>query len=426
MSNVDVVISSPVDTYSGYGARSRDFIKALIEARPDWDIKLLSQRWGNTRFGYLDDHIETDLKSRIIPNLSKKPKVWIQISVPNEFQPVGEYSIGVTAGIETTAAAAPWIEGCNRMDLILGSSNHSKDVLNETSYDLTDNKSQQTQTLKNETPIEVLFEGLDTTKYFKDPENTSFDLKEVKESFAFLTVGHWLKGDVGQDRKNIGYTIKAFLEVFKNKEKQPALILKTSKSNASIMDREELLTLINKIKKTVKGRLPSIYLIHGDLSDAQINDLYNSPKIKAMVSFTKGEGFGRPLLEFSTTGKPIIASDWSGHTDFLHKDYSTLVPGKLTEVHESAVVDNMIIKESSWFTPDDGSAGTALKEVFKNYKKFVPLGRKQRRHTLDNFTYEHMVEKLDDIVEKYVPEFPEEAILNIPKLNLPKLKKIDG
>jgi hypothetical protein len=123
------IISCPIDTYSGYGARSRDLAKALINLYPDWDIKLLSQRWGNTRFGYLLDHNESDLVSRLIGSFEGTPDVWIQITIPNEFKASGKYNIGITAGIETTVADYTWIQGCNRMNLVLVSSKHSKDVL---------------------------------------------------------------------------------------------------------------------------------------------------------------------------------------------------------------------------------------------------------------------------------------------------------
>ena len=93
------------------------------------------------------------------------------------------------------------------------------------------------------------------------------------------------------------------------------------------MDRYDILKKINMVKKSCGGNiktLPPVYLLHGDLDDAQMNELYNHHKIKAMVSLTHGEGFGRPLLEFATTGKPIMASDWSGQVDFLNKGYTTL------------------------------------------------------------------------------------------------------
>jgi len=427
MSKVQCVVSSPVDTYSGYGARSRDFIKALIKAKPEWDVKLLSQRWGNTRFGFLDDHKELDLKSRIIPNMTQQPEVWVQISVPNEFKKIGKFSIGVTAGIETTICDASWIQGCNNMDLILTSCNHSKEVFEQTKYDYKDNRTGQTGVIELQKPVEVLFEGLDTDTYRKvDSKENTFDLSSIKETFCYLVVGHWMQGNFGHDRKNIGYTVKAFLETFKNKNNPPALILKTSQVGSSIIDRETILEKIDEIRKSVKGTLPNIYLLHGEVTDQEMNHLYNHPKIKAMVSFTKGEGFGRPLLEFTTTGKPVIASGWSGQLDFLHKEYAVLIPGELENVDKSAAVKNMILEQGKWFKPNDGAVGQALKNSFKKYKDYLKLSRKHTQYTLDNFTFQHMTEKLKNLLEGKVPEFPKQVNLNLPKTNisLPKLKKI--
>jgi glycosyltransferase involved in cell wall biosynthesis len=321
-----VVVSCPIDTYSGYGARSRDLVKALIETKK-YDVKILSQRWGNTRFGYLDDHNETDLASRVIPNLNAKPDIWIQISVPNEFQKVGTYNIGVTAGMETTLVHQSWIEGCNRMDLILTSSTHSVNTFKQTTYEEREqNTNRVVRKIKLEVPIDIIFEGVDLTKYFNHGK-AKLDLSEIKESFCYLLVGHWMQGDFGEDRKNVGYTIKSFLEAFKNKPNPPALILKTMQVGTSIMDRNRILKKVDALRKTVKGKLPNVYLMHGELSDTQVNDLYNHPKVKVMVSHTKGEGYGRPLAEFAAIGKPIICSGWSGHTDFLSRDHTVLIGG---------------------------------------------------------------------------------------------------
>ena len=431
------IVSSPVDTFSGYGARSRDFIKSLIKAKGDeWDIKLLSQRWGSTPFGFLDDNIEdeADLKSRIIGSGSQiptQPDVWFQITVPNEFQKVGKHlSIGVTAGIETTICDPSWIEGCNRMDLILASSEHSKTVFENSQFEQKDPNSNKTiAIIKLSTPVEVLFEGVDLNKYFKStPPKTDLtsELSKIKEDFAFLFVGHWLQGEFGEDRKNVGYMVKAFLEVFKGKTNAPALIMKTNSATTSIMDRNSMLDKIEHIRKTVKGRLPNIYLLHGDLEDEDINDLYNHSKVKAMVSFTKGEGFGRPLLEFSVTEKPVIASGWSGHIDFLDKDAAVLVGGELKPIHKSAVVANMLIEDSHWFAPNDGQAGYALKEVFENYKKYIPLAKKQANISKSKFSLDKMTERLGQILNEKTQPIPKFIPLSLPKLNqleLPKLKK---
>ena len=420
-----LVLSAPVDTYSGYGARARDFAKALI-ALQTYDVKILSQRWGNTPFGFLNHHGEAGLMSRVITKLNGQPDVWIQLTVPNEFQPVGKFNIGVTAAMETTLCDPSWVQGVNRMNLTLVSSEHSKQSLLNSTFEQKDkNTGQIMGKIQVEKPIEVLFEGVNLMSYMPPKEN-KLDLSMINESFCFLTVGHWLPGALGEDRKNIGYTVKAFLESFKNKPTPPALILKTSASTASIMDREDILNRIDDIRKTVKGKLPNIYLFHGDIKDSLLNQLYHHPKVKAMVSLTKGEGFGRPLLEFSFAKKPIIASGWSGHVDFLDKDLCNLVGGELTQVHPSAVQKNVILAEASWFTPDAAKVHQAFKRVFKHYKDELVKAKKLGSRNIKEFELSKMAEKLDSYLTKYVPEFPKQINLDLPKLNLPKLKKAES
>ena len=428
MGKKSVVISCPADTYSGYGARSRDFIKALLKLE-EYDVKILSQRWGNCRFGYLKDHNEDDLYSRIIPQLTAQPDIWIQCTVPNEFQKIGKYNIGLTAGIETTVCHNSWLDGCNRMDLVIVSAQHAKEVFEKTTFDIKNNQTGQIQgQIKVNTPIEVLFEGGDVSKYlpkkYDNRGSVTRELNKIKESFCFINVGHWMQGDYGHDRKNIGYTVKSFLETFKNKKNAPALILKTQQVGTSIIDREEILRRINHLRGQVKGTLPNIYLFHGEVSDDEINEFYNHPKVKAMVSHTKGEGFGRPLLEFALVNKPIIVSGWSGHLDFLDKDFSIMLGGKLENVHPSAQVKNLILGEGQWFTPDDSQTGHAYKEILKNYKKYLTLAKRQGYKIRTNFSFDAMVNQLKMILDGRLPKFPEQVELTLPKLELPKLEKL--
>jgi glycosyltransferase involved in cell wall biosynthesis len=426
MSKPTIVVSCPVDTYSGYGARARDFVQSIIDT-DKYDVKILSQRWGGTRFGYLKDHNNESLASRIIPQLTQQPDIWIQITVPNEFQKVGKYNIGVTAGIETTLCDPSWIQGCNNMDLVLVSSQHAKKVFEESKFNMQDSRTGQvTGTVELQTKVEVLFEGVDTEKYGPLSWPTKLKLDEIDEMFCYLVVGHWLPGEIGEDRKNIGYTIKSFLETFKNKPKgkRPALLLKVQAgSGTSIMDREAVLDKIDAIRKTVKGDLPNIYLLHGEMTDAEINELYNHGKVKAMISLTKGEGFGRPLLEFSLVNKPIIASFWSGHVDFLDNEFVKYIGGNLTNVHPSAAVKNMILTESQWFSADPVQVGQAFKDVYDNYEKWKPLAKRQGHKSRTQFSYEKMRETLDSFLTQYVPEFPKQVQLKLPQMKKNELPK---
>lgn len=426
-----VVISCPIDTHSGYGARSRDIAKALIKTNK-YDVKIIPQRWGNTPFGFLQaNNPEHKLIIDCIwaqPQLPKQPDCWIQITVPNEFQSIGKFNIGITAGIETTICDPSWIDGCNRMNLILTSSEHAKKIFESSIFE---EKDQQTQQVKRKieltVPIKVLFEGIDIDLYKKLDNIPEGDIKDtldsIEEEFCFLFVGHWLQGDLGQDRKDVGMMIKTFLETFKDKKIQPALILKTSGGTYSILDRDDVLEKINSIRQSVKGNLPNIYLLHGELSDEEMNELYNHPKVKTLTSFTKGEGYGRPLAEFAMSQKPVIVSNWSGHLDFLK--YSILLGGQLTQLHPSSVVQNMLLAESSWFTVDYKEASKILEDIYKNYSKKLDLAKKQSYLLKTEFSLEKMQELLDQIFEEKVPKPIQLKLPQLKKIELPKLKKVE-
>ena len=432
MSKNTFYISAPFDTYSGYGARSRDLIKAIIEL-DKYDVKLMSQRWGNTPWGFIKNNPEWSFLNNHLhnqPQLTEQPDIWMQITVPNEFQPVGKFNIGCTAGMETTLVDGSWVEGINRMNINLVSSEHSKQSFLNSTYEKKHTNGQSLGQIKVEKPIEVLFEGanIDIYKVLDIlPKNELHNsITSLPESFTYLFVGHWMQGDLGQDRKNVGLLIKAFYETFKNKSKKPALILKASGGVSSYMDRDELLKKIEIIKKTVVANsLPNIYLLHGEFTDEEMNELYNHSKVKAMVSLTKGEGFGRPLLEFSLVKKPIMTTNWSAHTEFLSKEFTTLMNGELKNLHPS-VLNDWFVKEAQWFNVNPMEVNHYLKDIFENYKKYQNNANRQTYKSKTEFSWDKMKEKLDTILTSRIPEFPKEIQLQLPKLELPKLQKING
>ena len=427
-----LLLMAPVTTRSGYGSRSVDIAYSLIKSEK-YDVRIWSTRWGSTPMNALDP---TNAKHKMIldcimvdASLPYQPDVFIQITVPNEFQRHGKFNIGITAGIETTIASADWIEGCNRMDLVLTSSEHSKKVLSESAWaKLNKQTNQQEGEVKMTKPIEVLFEGVDLDLYFPTKDihkSVNEELKDIKSNWNFLFVGHWLNGEFGEDRKNVSGLLRTFLETFKNKaaSNQPGLIIKTSSADFSPLDRISLLNKINQIYKSVSGNtLPKIYLLHGDFTDAEMNSLYNHPKVKAHITFTKGEGFGRPLAEAGLSQKPIIATNWSGHTDFLKE--ALLLPGALTNVHPSAAWENVILLESQWFTVDYGYASGAMRSMVEEYKNYVEVGKKQGYHIKKNFSLDAMHIRLAELLDKYVPKTVQLVLPQLKKITLPQLKKV--
>ena len=438
-----MLICAPVTSRSGYGAHSRDLTHAFIKHNK-YDVKIMDVPWGECPRNALDKNNQNDkvLLDCILeePKLDNQPDIYVDIRIPNEFQTYGKFNIGITAGIETTAVSNVWLDGCNKMDLIIVPSEHSKEGFVNALYE----KMQQTPTgeqqkvgeLKLEKPIEVLFEGADENIY-KPIENSSLNLvDDIKEDFCFLHVGQWTRGGYGEDRKDIAKLVKVFYESFANKKKQPALILKTNGATYSILDREECLSKINDIKNMFPSdwKLPNVYLLHGSISDDEMNKLYNHPKVKSFVSFTHGEGFGRPLLEASMTGLPIIASAWSGQCDFLSQEDSLLLGGNLVKVPDSQIWKDIIIKDSQWFNVNETQAYKALNYCFKEINDVKQKADDLMKTNREKFTLNKMVEKLDEIVTEKTSHMSTQVGIQLPKLKkvgsseppkiqLPKLKK---
>lgn len=416
MSKPLLLFQAPVATRSGYGDHSRDILKSLFEI-DKYDVKVVPTRWGNTPQNVLDEDTEFNRRvlSSIVTQLTKQPDIFIQVTVADEFKPVGKFNIGITAGVETTVAPKDFIEGCNRMNVVITPSEFTKDVLQKTRFQEADQRTKQViREIKLERPVNVLLEGVDT-EVFNGKKGDSI-LESVDTDFNFLFVGHWLSGDIGQDRKDVGMMIKTFCTIFKGleKDKQPGLILKTSSAGFSVMERERLTKKLKGVLDPYGDNCPPVYLVFGDLTQEEMNSLYNDEKVKAMLMFTKGEGYGRPLAEFATTGKPIIVSDWSGHKDFLPEKYTHYLEGELTEVHQSAQ-NKFLIQGSKWFTVNYSSAASVINQVFTRYYEACKKSEKLPHNIRKNFSMNNMTENLDKILSSYI-RIPEKVDLKLPQI----------
>lgn len=443
MSKPLCLISGPVFNRSGYGDWATAVAKSIIRY-DKYDVKIAPTRWGNCQSKrFLEDLTDPEDKiiaSKIITNgLNKQPDVFIQLTIPEEFQPIGKYNIGMTAGIETTIPPGSWIEGVNRMNLTIGLSNHVKKTFTETKLAKQLENGQQIP-IQVEKPIEVCFWGADTNIFKKTDEkleSVENALSNIKESSAFLFIGQWTHGGLYNDRKDIGNLIKTFCTSFRNQSlnDRPCLIVKTGGASYSTVDRFEILSKIKKVRDEIGENAPNVYLLHGELSEPEMNALMNHEKIIAHVSFTHGEGYGHPLLLSTLSGKPLLAPNWSGHLDYLNPTYANLLSGNLVDVDKKSV-NQWIIKESKWFKVSYSLAEDRMKQIYfaRKSDKFTKNAELLRKENMENFSITAMDKRLWSILDKYVPTFAVEnafvlpklkAINNTPtenKLTLPKLK----
>ena len=430
----------PFSTRSGYGDHARDIFHSFYDL-DKFDIKVMDTRWGDTPRNALKEHDENDKKLlnciMDTPQLDRQPDICVDVRIPNEFQPVGKFNIGITAGIETTAVSPAWLEGVNKMDLNIVPSEHSKQGFTNSHYDkmqeVPNGEKQKIGELKLEKPMEVLFEGVHEEQFKKvDASMSDSDivktLDEIKESKCFLFVGLWGNGDFGEDRKDVGRMIRTFYSTFINHPNPPGLILKTSGSNFSIMDKVDCEKKIHSIKSQFPKnmKLPNVYLLHGELDKNEMNILYNHKKVRCMLSFTHGEGFGRPLLEATMVGLPVIASNWSGQLDFLDEEYSILLNGEMGKVPQSQVWKDIIMEESQWFNVNEEQASKILKFAHKNFFDMGVRAKKLMNKNREKFTHKKMTEKLGEILDSYGDRMPKQSTLKLPtlkKIETPKLKK---
>jgi hypothetical protein len=420
------LISGPVFSRSGYGDWATTVAKSILRY-DKYEVKIAPQKWGNCQIKrFLDEIVDPEEKnlteSLLQGPLQKQPDLFIQLSIPNEFQRVGKYNIGMTAGIETTLASGEFIEGVNRMDMTITLSKHAKSVFEQTKL-IKHLPNGQTEQVAVKKPLEVCFWGADTNVFKKTDERiASVDdaLEKIPENFAFLFVGQLTSPHLYKDRKDIGNLIKVFSETFNNNATiKPCLILKTSGIGFSTIDRFEMLNMVNEIQSSIKGNLPKVYVLHGELSESEMNALFNHPKIKVHVSFTHGEGYGHPMLLQTLSGKPLLAPNWSGHLDFLNPKYANLLTGQLVDIDQKAV-NQWILKESKWFRVSYSLAEDKFKQLFNQYtnEKLHANAELLRAENAEKFSIHAMDKRLWELLDKYVPQFSVENKFVLPKLKI--------
>ena len=402
-----VLVRAPVLTRSGYGEHGRFVIRAL-RSRPElFEVYVIPINWGET--GWLTENNEERswLDERIKQTATYGEQggqfdISIQVSIPNEWQGMAPINIGVTAGIETTKVAPVWLEKANMMDKIITISEHSKQSFVNTVYEGMNSQTRQPMILKCEKDVNIVHYPVKT---FDNLPELGLNLDYDFNYLAMAQAG---------PRKNLENTIRWFVE--ENIDQKVGLVLKTFIKNESVIDRAHTENMVSSILSTYPDRKCKVYLVHGEMSDAEIHSLYVHPKIKCLVSATHGEGFGLPLFEAAYSALPVVAPGWSGQCDFLYTPYQgkdlkkkkskkmqpyfSEVDFTMGQVPQAAVWDGVLQADSMWCYPKEGSFKMKLRNVRKDHKKWKKKALILQKWILENFKEESMYEKFVDLVHK--------------------------
>jgi glycosyltransferase involved in cell wall biosynthesis len=391
-----IIFRGPVLTASGYGVHARMILRPLLESG-EYDISVISTNWGVTPMIRTSDPFLDRVRTLSMMNPHGDYDISIQVTIPQEFQRMARFNIGVTAGIETDRVSAKWITTANQnADLIIVPSQHAKETFTNTTY--TD---QAGNYVKLTVPTVVLFEGVDTTIYNTNPVTSNVRQFDFDADFNFISVGLGFDKGMGEDRKNLTTLVKWFCEQFKG-NKNVGLVLKSSIVGYSSIDLKFLKTKIEGIKREVGcGEYPKIQLIHGFLSSEEMAALYKNPKVKAYITLTHGEGYGLPIIEAAACGLPVIATDWSGHLDFLQINgvrKFVAIPHDLKEIPDVCVWDDILVKGSRWAYPDEIKSKMLMSKVQLSYSKPKAWADELAEHIASKFSIEGMEDKLHNIM----------------------------
>lgn len=392
--NKKVLIRGPTTVLSGYSSHSREVFRWALQQKK-WDIHTQVLPWGDCSWclnpDYYNGLIGEIMKRSVDPDKNKeKYDITFQIQLPNEWNPaLGTYNVGITALVETDICNPTWLDCINKMNLCIVPSQHTLQTILKTAE-----FSRKQITTKVVVIPEMLSDEIILGNVTK-----SLDL-DLKTNFNYLVSGQLTGFNPENDRKNLFYTIKWLAESFRN-DKDVGVVIKTNSGRNSHIDRQQtFLKLKQLIQEVRKSEFPKFYFLHGFLSDEEMFSLYKHPKIKCLVSLTAGEGFSRHLLEGAASGLPIIATNWSGHLDFMNLGKWIKVNYDLKEIHPSRVDGQIFIQGSKWAKVQEEDAKRKI-EKFR-FSPAIPTewANELKPKLLENYSFANVAKKYDQVFQE--------------------------
>lgn len=383
-----VLLRAPLLTQSGYGVHSRQIMRWLLKKEQAGKIKLFCQAlpWGNTPW-YINNDLLDGLVGQIMTRIiepQEKHDVTIQLQLPNEWDSkLGDYNVGVSAVVETDRCNPQWISSCNQMDCVIVPSNHAAKALTNSG------------TVHKQ--IQIIPESFSSACLLANDKLPT--MPKFSTNFNFLVFGQITGNNPYNDRKNTFFTLKWLFETFKD-DPDVGIVLKTNAGRNTKIDRAHVKKMVEQIINEIRGpKGPKVHLLHGEMSDEEVVSLYKHPQIKGLVALTLGEGFGLPILEAAACGLPIIATNWSGHLDFLSHGKFISVQYILNEVHKSRIDNQIFMNGSRWAMPIEQDAKKKLLK-FKESSMIPQEWARELSHKIQQLYCEEAIfQKYDDVIK---------------------------
>lgn len=381
-----VLVRGPLLSESGYGNHARQVFRWLINKHPELEVTVQVLPWGTTSW-----HVNPDAEGGLIGeimkrtgDISKKFDVSFQIQLPNEWDTkLADFNVGVSAIVEADRCNPKWVDACNTMNAVVVPSTYCENTLRATGKIIT--------------PIIVVPESF-IPEVLNDNANINIDFET---NFNFLVVGTITGNSPFNDRKNIFFMIKWLCEEFKN-DPDVGIILKTNVGRGTKLDWPNIEEMLKKVINEVRvGQFPKIHIIHGITSNLEIAGLYRHPKVKALVSATRGEGFGLPVLEAAASALPVVITEQSGHMDFMKSGKFTKLEYDLQPIHESRQDQNIWMSGSKWAEVREAD----FKKKIRKFRVSSDVPKEWANDLAKKLRISHSPEAINNVYENLIWNF---------------------
>lgn len=169
-------------------------------------------------------------------------------------------------------------------------------------------------------------------------------------------------------RKNPRAVCEAFVKAFPKQEPGGPVLMVKSVRGAHYRNITQFRSLADRF-----GHRRDIHFLDGFMPHAQRNSLIR--RCDCYVSLHRAEGVGLTLLEAMALGKPCIATNFSGNTDFMNERNSLLVPW--TPTHDG-LGNGFYPADDTWAEADTEAAAEAMRQVYQNPEKAAEIGAQAR------------------------------------------------
>lgn len=375
-----VLLRAPLLTSSGYGVHSRQVFEALLE-REDIDLYVRPTEWGSSSWD-ISNPLVDKIKEFCIKNHWGVFDESYQVCMPNEFEKLGKTNIGVTAGFESNFVKKSWLEKFEMMDTIVVPSEFTKAAIANTFIKTNGN-----------IPVNI--------KVINEWYLNSFDEINFKGHFLnlnfkknMLIFGQLTSADSFLDRKNILKTIKCCLD-FCIDNKEVGLILKTNLGNNSSKNRENLFLFLRE--NFSEKELKKIAVISSDIPESVLVRLFNDEKVSCLVSGTRGEGWGLPILYSAAAGLPIIATDYSSYKEFLDEDFLKVDYDLISIDKKSIFTDDF--NDFLWAEFNSNSMFNCIENFFNKETKYIDISERRKKIIKQKFCKNKIIKNYKDLFE---------------------------